>query len=511
MPWLLALDRTRTLRGTAASGLAMCVAFVAAIFAWFGYAIAVYSTAAAAAGLVVLLLAAPILQPQFIVFAIVRFVAGRSYGTALRALAGASAWVATEWFFPKLLADSLAHGLYPSVVLRQFADVAGTAGITFLIVLINECICAALSPARRRAHGLKASMLPAAAAVAIVAGMAGYGAVRLADLENEAKDAKPLRMGMVQSNIAAYDRLRREMGAYDAVRHVLDTHFAMSRGAVEFQHVDALMWSETVFPTTFGKPKSETGGELDHEISDFAAKSGVPLVFGSYDRDDDGEYNSAVFLEPGIVGAAPRFELYRKTRLFFLTEYVPAWMDGPRTREWMPWAGNWKPGPGARVLPLRVAGGREVTVLPMICLDDVDAGLAIEGARLGAELILTMSNDSWFTEHSVGAHLHLVVAAFRSIETRLPQYRVTNNGVTAVIDPSGEIVAGAGVGERRVVIGELAPRKPARTLMVAWGDWLGPTALVVVVLLLGVPILRRPGKNFARSSRFHGDSASASS
>lgn len=496
MPWLLALDRTRTLRGAAASGLAMCVAFVAAIFAWFGYAIAVYSAGAAAAGLAVLLLAAPLLQPQFIVFAIVRFLAGRHYGTALRALIGASAWVATEWMFPKLLADSLAHGFYPSTVLRQFADLAGTPGITFAIVLINECLCAALSPERRR-HGLQASLVPAAAAVAIVAGMAGYGTMRLAQLEKEAEGAKPLRIGMVQSNIAAYDRLRREMGAYEAVRHVLDTHFVMSRGAVDFQHVDALMWSETVFPTTFGRPKSETGGELDREISDFVAKSGVPLVFGSYDSDADGEYNSAVFLEPGSVGAAPRFDVYRKTRLFLLTEYVPAWLDGPLAREWMPWAGNWKPGPGARVLPLRLAGGREVPVLPMICLDDVDAGLAIEGARLGAEMILTMSNDSWFTEHTGGAHLHLVVAAFRSVETRLPQYRVTNNGITAVIDPTGEIVAGAGVGERRVVLGELAPRKPATTLMVAWGDWLGPTALALVALLLGGAWLRRSGKNLA--------------
>src|SRR6185369_2613912 len=103
-------------------------------------------------------------------------------------------------------------------------------------------------------------------------------------------------------------------------------------------------------------------------------------------------------------------------------------------------------GPGARVLPLRAAG-REIPVLPMICLDDVDPTLGSEGARLGAELILTMSNDSWFMEHSEGAWLHLVVAAFRSIETRLPQLRVTSNGISAVIDPTGAIVSSAAVGE----------------------------------------------------------------
>lgn len=466
----------------------MSVGYVAAIFAWFGFAIAVYSAGAAVAGLAALIVAAPLLQPQFLVFTIVRHLAGRHYGTGLRTLAGASAWVAAEWVFPKLLADSLAHGLYPSPLLRQFADVAGTPGITFVLVVVNECFCAALSR-ERRTHGRKAILPPLAVAAGVIVAMAGYGQMRLSQYVTPPGNAKPVRIGLIQSNISAYDRLRREMGAYEAVRHVLDTHFGMSRQAVDEHRVDAIVWSETVFPTTFGKPKSETGGQLDREIEEFVTREGVPLVFGSYDRDDEGEYNSAVFLEPGSTSTRPRYDVYRKTRLFLFTEYVPTWLDGPAVRSAMPWAGNWRPGPGARVLPLRLAGGREIPVLPMICLDDVDAGLAIEGARRGARMILTMSNDSWFTEHAAGAHLHLVVAAFRSIETRLPQLRVTNNGISAVIDPTGAIVARADVGERRMLIADLPPREPGRTAVVALGDWLGRTGLVVVMLLLGVPLL----------------------
>jgi apolipoprotein N-acyltransferase len=489
VPWLLTLDRIRTARGAALAGLAMCVGYVAAIFAWFGYAIAVYSAGAAAVGLLVLLLSAPLLQPQFIVFAIVRFYAGRHYGAALRTLIGACAWVGTEWMFPKLLADSLAHGFYPSVVLRQFADVAGTTGITFLIVILNECFAAALSRERRE-HGPTAWLVPLGAAAAITAVMTGYGHWRIAQFSEDPPGEK-LTVAMVQSNIAAYDRLRREMGAYEAVRHVLDTHYAMSREAVAAGDVDALLWSETVYPTTFGQPKSDTGGELDREIMDFATETRVPIVFGTYDRDAAGEYNSAVFLEPGSTLSAPRFGLYRKARLFLFTEYVPAWMDGPTARSWIPWAGNWIPGPGARVLPLKLKDGRQVPVQPMICLDDVDTTLAIDGARLGAELILTMSNDSWFTEHTGGAHLHLVVAAFRSIETRLPQLRVTNNGITSVIDPVGSISHVAGVGEKAVVKSEVVPRPAARTLMVLWGDWLGRVAFFLAAALLAAPLLRK--------------------
>jgi len=297
---------------------------------------------------------------------------------------------------------------------------------------------------------------------------------------------KPLRMGLVQSNIVDYERLRREKGAGEVVREVLDTHFAMSYDAVERQHADAVLWSETVYPTTFGHPKSEAGAELDREILGIVDAAGVPFVFGTYDRDGAGEYNAAAFVAPrtGLVG------FYRKTRAFPLTEHVPAWLDGPALRHWLPWAGSWLPGSGARVFPLRLADGREIPVLPLICLDDMDAGLAIDGARLGAQAILTMSNDAWFADSLQGAALHQAAAAFRSIETRLPQFRVTPNGHSAVIDAGGSVVASSKVGERTLVVGDVTVRDPPRTLMTAWGDWVGGAALGFLGLLAAAALVR---------------------
>jgi apolipoprotein N-acyltransferase len=75
------------------------------------------------------------------------------------------------------------------------------------------------------------------------------------------------------------------------------------------------------------------------------------------------------------------------------------------------------------------------------------------------------------------------VAAFRSIETRLPQFRVTSNGYSAVIDARGEVLAGARMGERTLVVGELPALEPARTLMVAWGDWVGRAGALFLLAL----------------------------
>ncbi len=479
VPWLRTLDASPTAGRTLGLAWLMSVAATAAMFSWFGLAMGRYAQVDEALGLGLLLLLAPLFQPQVLAFALVRHAVRRRHGMVLGALAGGAAWVATEWAWPKLLGDTLGHGLYPSALLRQAADLGGAAGLTLLLLLANEAVGAAWAG---RAHGARAIARPLALAALVPLLLAGYGLVAFARVpQTPLAAAETLRMGLVQSNIVDYERLRRERGAGEVVREVLDVHAAMGHDAVVRHQVQALLWSETVYPTTFGQPKSEAGAEFDREILGMVEAAGVPLVFGTYDRDAAGEYNAAAFVAPGtgLLG------FYRKTRLFPVSEAVPAWLDGPLLRGWLPSAGSWRAGDGARILPLRLADGREVPVLPLICLDDVDTGLAVDGARLGALVILTMSNDAWFSAHPQGAQLHHAVAAFRSIETRLPQFRVTSNGHSAVIDARGAVLAGGRLGERTLVIGDLPVRAPPRSLMVAWGDWVG-RACAVGLLALGL-------------------------
>lgn len=79
--------------------------------------------------------------------------------------------------------------------------------------------------------------------------------------------------------------------------------------------------------------------------------------------------------------------------------------------------------------------------------------------------------------------MHLAAAAFRSIEARLPQLRVTSNGYSAAIDATGTVIAATRMGERTLVIGDVAVGELPRTLMLAWGDWVGRAAAVFLVVL----------------------------
>ena len=491
VPWLAALDRVSTARGALASGLLMCLAFTAAVFGWFVDAIQNYTNAPWTVAVLVLLLLAPLLQPQLIAFALARHVARRSgAGWWRAALTGAFVYVGTEWASPKLFSDTIGHGLYASALLRQAADLAGAPGLTFVLLLGNECALAivrALATPIPFVQRRRRALLPAGALAALVLALAAYGALRLRQLRHHERPAAPVTAGVVQADIDHYDRLAAELGTFDAVRMILDTYFALSAQVLQQNHPDLLIWPETVYPTTFGSPKSEDGAAFDRKIGAFVARAGVPLVFGAYDADGGREFNAAVFLEP-TADRRLAFETYRKQRLFPLTERVPAVLDSGLVRRWLPWLGTWKPGRGRQVLSLPLRGGRTVRVAPLICYDAVDPSLAIDAVRQGAELIVTLSNDSWFAS-GTGPHLHLVVSAFRSIETRRPQLRATNTGISAIITPTGGLLGTIGVHGHDALVAAVTPTQGVTTLMLAWGDWFGPTALVCGAALLALALL----------------------
>ncbi len=481
VPWLAALDELHTRRGTVLAGWAMSIVFTLAVFPWFIDAVAGYAGASRAMGLLVVVASAPLMQPQFIIHALLRHLARRRRATEWHVAAlSASAYVGAEWALPKLFADTIGHGFLAADHLRQAADLVGAGGLTAVLLLANDAVLAAW---RRRAT--RRALTPLAATAVLVAALWLYGAERLAQLA--AVPGLALRAGVVQADISHYDRLAVEVGTYEAVREILDAHEALSSQVMAESRPDFLVWPETVYPTTFGAPKSPDGAAFDAEIAAAVARFGVPLILGSYDVEAGAEYNAAFVLEPGAApDAAPA---YRKAQLFPFTERVPAWMDRPAVRAALPWLGTWRAGRGANVLPLRLADGRVLRIAPQICYDAVNPALAIAAARAGAELIVTLSNDSWFATGG-GPRLHLVVSAFRSIETRLWQVRATNTGISAIVSPSGDLVEQLGVGARGAITAAVAARPSPGSLLIRRGDWFGPAAALASAALLAAVLGR---------------------
>jgi apolipoprotein N-acyltransferase len=99
----------------------MSEALVITSYHWLPAAIHDYSGAHWGICLLIVLLTAPFLEPQFVALAMARRLSrtGTSGIMPFASLAGAFAYVGVEWAVPKLFPATLGHPLFGSVLLRQ--------------------------------------------------------------------------------------------------------------------------------------------------------------------------------------------------------------------------------------------------------------------------------------------------------------------------------------------------------------------------------------------------------
>lgn len=102
--------------------------------------------------------------------------------------------------------------------------------------------------------------------------------------------------------------------------------------------------------------------------------------------------------------------------------------------------GDFSPGPGPRtfVLPGFTQGGRPVTVAVQICYEITFPGRVIDEQHRPS-FLFNPSNDAWFG--AWGPPQHLAQAQLRAIEEGVPIIRATPNGISALISPTGELLA----------------------------------------------------------------------
>jgi apolipoprotein N-acyltransferase len=73
---------------------------------------------------------------------------------------------------------------------------------------------------------------------------------------------------------------------------------------------------------------------------------------------------------------------------------------------------------------------------PYICSEIIFSPWFLNNIRKNDKLIINITNDVWFGG-TIGAYQHLAIARMRAIELGLPLFRVSNNGISAVIDKFG--------------------------------------------------------------------------
>lgn len=383
-------------------------------------------------------------------------------------------WVALEWvtslgtfgFTWGNLALSQVHHL-PVI---QVLDLVGPFPLAGLIVAVNGAI--ALAWLRRGEPGLPASTrwAPLGASLASVAIVLAYGAVKL----SQPLPATTFSTAIIQGNLAGSEKWTREK---DAIYKMADKYTKLTASK---PGTDLVLWPETAMPDFLrNNPRL-----LNRMTSDARAQK-RHIMFGTLDWEGQGPdlklYNAVTLISPD--GELQGFDY--KRHLVPYGEYVPA-------RSYMP----------AFVLAMNIVGhdyypgvDPHLFVTPFakigtgVCYDGIFPDAIRPAVLKGAEVLALVTNDAWYKD-TTAPRVLLAHAALRAVENHRYVLRAANTGISAVIEPTGNIVAQTPVFEDAAIEGRAAPLRDL-TVYTRFGDWASMLATLGFLGFLGYRWTRR--------------------
>jgi apolipoprotein N-acyltransferase len=417
-------------------------------------------------------------------FALARLVWTRD---ASRVIALAASLTLGEWLRGHVLTgfpwNAFGYALTEPLALAQTASLIGLWGMTFLSIAIFASPAVLIDG---RSRGRRPWIAPVMALVLLVA-MGIFGAVRL-NLQPTAMVAN-VKLRIMQPNLQQDVRFN-----YSAKAEVMQKYLTLSDRAsgpqsTGVRDASILIWPESAFPFFLTREADAMA-----QIADLLPK-GTVLITGSVRAPDlppgvkiTRAYNSVYVIDhDGSV-----LSVYDKLHLVPFGEYLPfqEWMEKLGLVQLTKVQGGFIPGTRRRSMAIPNAP----RALPLICYEAIFPGdVAARDDRPG--WIVNLTNDGWFGI-STGPYQHLQQARLRAIEEGLPVVRAANTGISAVIDPSGRIIARLGLGVEGVLDSSLPSAIPP-TVYARTGDI--PAALIIAAAFIFV-IRRRVTKGIVKGT-----------
>lgn len=392
---------------------------------------------------------------------------------ATRILALGVTFTITEWLRGHLFTgfpwNALGYALTSPLALAQSASIIGIWGLTFVAVVVFSSPATLTDDRTETRH----SWLPLALSLAVLAGLGGWGALRLYRTPTRYVDKVKVRI--MQPNLQQDVRFN-----YAARQQVMDRYVALSNrvtgpqshGVHDATH---LIWPESPFPFILTRNPDALA-----QISKLLSPSTV-LITGAtrlpenFNPADPHAYNSIYVIDhDGSILA-----LYDKIHLVPFGEYLPfeRLLESLGLQELTKQQGGFLSGDLRRLLHIPGAP----PALPLICYEIVFPGdVAPPGDRAG--WIVNVTNDGWFGI-STGPYQHFQQARVRAIEEGLPLARAANTGISAMVDSLGRVIGSLPLGSEGVLDARL-PRAISEPTYARLGD--SPVAILVALILLVV-------------------------
>lgn len=399
----------------------------------------------------------------------------------------------TEFAFPWL---SLAYTQTYNLYWNQIADIASVYGIDILLVYANVFIFQLIN--RYITQGASLSdFIKQKAQLRYIITIAGiillpmtYSIVKMNEYSIPLSNKK-LDIALIQPNINPWNKW--ESNVFSNI----DRHKRIQDSLINTKkNIDLAIWTETAI-TYASIPMNSKPYQLPFlqealDKDDFSMITGFSEVY-LYDGSEEAPatantipetttkyqmFNAALLLSPEKYQDTT--QVYRKMILTPFSERIP-YLDNltflKSALQWSVGISNW--GLGWKQQNLNCHTDKETfKVAPIICIESTSPHFVRNFTKIGAEILLILTNDSWFLT-TPGPAQHLAIAQMRAIENRRFIARCSNSGISGYIAPNGKVIETLPAGDNAGMIKSI-PALNNLTFYASYSD------VIMIIIALGL-------------------------
>jgi len=338
--------------------------------------------------------------------------------------------------------------------LIQIADITGSYGISFWIMLINIGFYLSIISKNK----LKYLVITSIMFLLVLS----FGLIRIITIEDVTTDS--VSIAITQPNINPDEKWEPESREeiFTLMHGFLDSALNLNP--------DLVMWPESAVPAYL-----RLSSHRRRPIINKLEKYNIPLLSGTVDRIIDNRekiyHNSTIFIKPdGTI------KMYHKIHLVPFAEYIPLSGKFPSLKKLNFGQGNFTHGTEYTVFELD-----SVNFSNIICYESSMPAIVRKLIKNGAQFITIQANDGWLG-NSAGPYQHFELARLRAIENRVPIVRCANTGISGVIDPTGIVQYKIPLDEKSIIKAEILPAQKL-TFYTKYGEIF---AILCIIFTIGI-------------------------
>lgn len=410
-------------------------------------------------------------------------------------------YMLTDLSFPWL---TLGNGLPDFTSFIQAADIVGTLGLSFIVVLINVLFYKGISfntPKR------KYSYFHFGIGISIIILILIYGAYRLSTFKIS---DNTVRVALIQPNLDPWEKWN--SGSTEQLTH---NYLEMSRQAVK-KGVELIVWPETALPVFIMSGMYRN--DLD-SIYNFTEENKIYLLTGMpdirYDEKDDGlpadskysqngnfyyrTYNAIYLFSP----YTRQIQRYGKMKLVPFGERVPFVDTFPFLDDLIKWGvgiTGWNVGKDTLVFNVLLKTKNDekykglLKLNGLVCYESIYPDFVAAFIQKGAQLITVVTNDSWYGNSS-GPYQHEKMSVLRAVENRRSVLRAANGGISCYISPLGITLARSKMFTKDIIVADV-PIETGETIYTKTHSVIPVLCSVFSLWLIGLILLKKMKEKF---------------